>query len=123
MTASESQSLARILNELLILATIRDGPRHGYQIALDIETRSEGYFTFNHGTLYPILHHLEKQGYVDGDWDDGRGPRRRKQYSLTGKGEEYFQERLRGWGELNENLAALLPAAAPLRPRAASDRG
>ena len=47
----ETQNLARSCHESLILATLADGPRHGYQLALEIEDRSSGTFRFNHGTL------------------------------------------------------------------------
>ena len=116
----EVQTLARTLNELLILTTIGVGPRHGYQIALEIEERSGGYFTFKHGTLYPILHRLEKEGYIDGTWDGGRVPRRRKEYRLTPKGVAYL-ERVRGeWRELDEHLSDFLGGEGPVRARAAS---
>ena len=45
-------------------------------IALDIEEQSDGYFSFSHGTLYPILHQLEKEGMIHGTWDAGSGRRR-----------------------------------------------
>ncbi len=53
------QGFARDINELLILSTLRSEAKHGYQIALDVETDSNGLFRFRHGTLYPILHRLE----------------------------------------------------------------
>ncbi len=54
------QAFARDINELLVLSTLRAGPKHGYQIGLDVETDSNGLFRFRHGTLYPILHRLEE---------------------------------------------------------------
>lgn len=116
----EVQSLARTLNELLILATIRAGPKHGYQIALEIEERSGGYFGFQHGTLYPILHRLEKEGYIDGAWGSGRIPRRRKEYRITGQGEVHL-ERIRGeWTEFDARLADFLGGAGEVHRRAAA---
>ena len=60
------QGFARGINELLILSTLRDGAKHGYQIALDVEEGSNGLFRFRHGTLYPILHRLERDGHIEG---------------------------------------------------------
>lgn len=78
------QALARGIHEVLILAVLRHGPKHGYQIALDVEEETGGVFAFQHGTLYPILHRLEKEGLIEGTWtDDGR---RRKEYRLTRDG-------------------------------------
>lgn len=79
------QGLVREINETLILAVLRDGARHGYQIALDVEEQTEGMFSFQHGTLYPILHRLEKDGEIRGEWTKGEG-RRRKEYHPTPRG-------------------------------------
>ena len=77
------QGLPRSCNEALILACLAGGPRHGYQLALDLETRSGGAFRLKHGTLYPILHRLEQEALIEGAWDD-EGPRgKRKAYRLV----------------------------------------
>lgn len=80
------QGFARDINELLILSSLRGGAKHGYQIALDVETDSNGLFRFQHGTLYPILHRLEEDGLIQGAWSK-EGGRRRKVYALTRQGE------------------------------------
>lgn len=120
----EVQGLARSLHETLILAVLRDGARHGYQIALDIEERSGGFFSFNHGTLYPILHHLEKEGLIDGRWEAGEGRRRRKEYALSAGGRARLGERAGEWGALWERLVPFLGEGTgePLRARAAPGR-
>ena len=83
------QAFARDINELLVLSTLRDGAKHGYQIGLDVETESNGLFRFKHGTLYPILHRLEEEGLIKGSWSKDGG-RRRKIYSLTKNGEGHL---------------------------------
>jgi DNA-binding PadR family transcriptional regulator len=82
----EPQSLPRSCHEALILAVVADGSRHGYQLALEIEERSDGAFRFNHGTLYPILHRLEADGFIDGSWEESDSKRRRRLYVLTPRG-------------------------------------
>lgn len=106
--AFEIQNLARSVNEILILTAVGGERKHGYQIALEIEERSGGFFTFNHGTLYPILHHLEKEGLIDGSWADGDGRRKRKEYTLTAAGREHLRERAREWRTLCQRLSVLL---------------
>lgn len=87
----DTQSLGRNVNELLVLATLEDGPKHGYQIALDVEEESDGAFELQHGTLYPILHRLEDDGLIEGQWaEEGR---RRKVYGLTNRGRERLHQR------------------------------
>ncbi len=100
----EPQSLAKSCNEALILACLEEGARHGYQIALDIEEKGGGYFRFNHGTLYPILHKLEKEGLIKGAWSD-EGPRgKRKSYGLTAKGRRYGARLRAGWRKFIEHF-------------------
>ena len=94
----EPQSFAKHFNEALILSALERGTKHGYQLALEIEERSEGNFGFKHGTLYPILHKLEKDGLIHGTWSEGGPKGRRKQYQLTNEGSRYLQDLREGWG-------------------------
>jgi DNA-binding PadR family transcriptional regulator len=96
----EVQNLTKSMNEALILASLSAGPKHGYQLAVDIEGRSEGTFKFNHGTLYPILHKLEKDGLIAGTWSNAGQGRKRKSYALTRKGRQYAGEQLAAWREV-----------------------
>ena len=93
----EPQNLAKACNEALILACLERGPRHGYQIALDIEERGGPTFRFNHGTLYPILHKLEQEGLIKGTWSSEASTRRRKSYQLTARGRRYATEQRVAW--------------------------
>ena len=104
----DSQGLGRRVNELLILSELERAPMHGYQIALEIEERSGGYFPFNHGTLYPILHRLEKDGLIAGEWSDPEAGRARKRYALTEAGRSYRAEAVRSWRTLQGRLAPFL---------------
>lgn len=83
------QGFARDINQLLVLSTLRADPKHGYQIALDVEEDSNGLFRFRHGTLYPILHRLEEEGLIRGSWSKDGG-RRKKVYSLTPGGKKHL---------------------------------
>jgi len=108
----EPQNLARHLHEALILAVLAGGPRHGYQLALEIEQRSEGFFSLNHGTLYPTLHKLEKSGYIQGAWSAEGPGRRRRQYLLTRKGRQYAAQQLGGWKLFAQRLFDILGEVA-----------
>jgi PadR family transcriptional regulator PadR len=83
------QGFARDIHELLVMATLRDGSKHGYQIALDVESDSNGLFSFQHGTLYPILHRLEEGRLIRGSWSKDGG-RRKKVYALTAAGKRHL---------------------------------
>ena len=108
------QAFARDINELLVLSTLRAGPKHGYQVGLAVETDSNGLFRFRHGTLYPILHRLEEEGLIRGSWSK-TGGRRRKVYSLTGAGERHLSGQTNRVQEIVSRLMGLLrtPGEAP----------
>jgi PadR family transcriptional regulator, regulatory protein PadR len=120
--AGESASLDRRLNEILILGTLDRGALHGYQIALEIEERSGGYFGFRHGTLYPILHQLEKEGFIDGTWDGEGGGRRRKAYALTPRGRARLRDGVDAWEQLGRRVADFLRPDATVRTGTEADR-
>jgi PadR family transcriptional regulator PadR len=104
----EPQSLARYFNEALILSALRGGPKHGYQLALDIEERSGGRFGFKHGTLYPILHKLEKDGIIEGTWSEEGQRGKRKRYQLTVEGKSYLRCLQESWTSLLESFSELI---------------
>ena len=104
----ETQNLARHCNEDLILAILSSGTKHGYQLALELEDRSGGFFRLNHGTLYPILHKMEKDGLIRGSWSDEGPKRRRKQYSLTARGRRRAVSQLAAWREFYENFFEMM---------------
>ena len=109
------QGFARDINELLVLSTLRADAKHGYQIALDVETDSNGLFRFKHGTLYPILHRLEGEGLIKGSWSK-QGGRRRKVYALTGAGRRHFTGETTRVEEIVSRLMLVLrrPGEAPV---------
>ena len=109
----EVQNLTKSCNESLILAVLVGGPKHGYQLALEIEERSQGYFRFNHGTLYPILHKLESNGLIDGSWAEPAGKRKRRQYGLTAAGRKHLNQLRDAWSAYFESLFNIIGRSEP----------
>jgi PadR family transcriptional regulator PadR len=70
----------------LLLCVIVQQPMYGYQIIKELERRSQGYFKFKEGTLYPALHRLEKAGLARGEWQTLPNGRQRRYYHITEKG-------------------------------------
>jgi len=70
----------------LLLCLLEQQPMYGYQIAKELETRSQGYFKFKEGTLYPALHRLENAGLITGKWQMLPNGRQRRYYYITAKG-------------------------------------
>jgi len=113
----DTQSVGRRINELLVLSSLRSKPKHGYQIALDVERDTSGAFEFQHGTLYPILRRLEKEGAIEGRWiENGR---RRREYRLTPKGRQLLGEEAGSLAAVFDRLMDLLEEVrrGSLRPR------
>ena len=70
----------------LLLALVGQQPMYGYQIIKELERKSQGYFKFREGTLYPALHRLERAGLVRGIWQMQPNGQQRKYYHITEKG-------------------------------------
>ena len=68
--------------DLLVLAIVSSGPIHGYGVIEGLRDRSDGSFDLAEGTVYPVLHRLERAGLLDHEWSEASG-RRRKLYRLT----------------------------------------
>jgi PadR family transcriptional regulator PadR len=122
--ALDIQAFAKGINELLVLAVLVDGPKHGYQIALDLERRSGGLFSLQHGTLYPILHRLEREKRIRGSWAE-EGGRRRKVYALTAPGRRQFEQDSARCHEVFQGLLNVVEkgATGATRGEAAGRRG
>jgi len=70
----------------LLLCLLGQQPMYGYQIIKELEARSQGYFKFKEGTLYPALHRLEKAGLILVKWQLLSNGRPRRYYHITAKG-------------------------------------
>jgi PadR family transcriptional regulator len=108
-----SRELKKGSAELLVLALLEDGQRHGYEIGKLIESRSEGAISFHVASLYPTLYRLEKRGLIEGRWVEKAGQRRRRYYRLTGPGRRVLATQRAVWqafvGGL-DRVAGILPA-------------
>ena len=104
----EIQNLTKNCNETLLLSILFSEKKHGYQLALEVDEKSSGLFKFNHGTLYPILHKLEKEGYVKGTWKQEGPKRKRKYYSITAKGKRYVQAQAAEWRNFYDHFFAIV---------------
>lgn len=82
---------------MLVLSLLEREDMYGYQMIECLESRSENIFTLKAGTLYPLLHSLEKQGVIASYDEEGAGGRPRKYYSLTGAGRKLLNEKKNEW--------------------------
>ena len=85
--------------ELLVLSLLKDQPRHGYDISKLIALRSGGALKFHVTSLYPLLHRLEAEGWIDGHWVEKPDQRRRRYYQLTAEGRKVLRAKRESWRE------------------------
>lgn len=97
--------------DLLLLATLRTGPAHGYAIIEDVRRRSLGTFDLPEGTVYPALHRLEQAGLLASQWSREAG-RRRRVYELTARGRTALDAQQAEWGRFAHGIRALLEGAS-----------
>jgi PadR family transcriptional regulator len=83
--------------ELLVLSLLEDQPRHGYDISKLIQIRSGGALRFHVTSLYPLLHRLERQGWIEGLWVEKAEQRRRRYYKLTQQGVQELRSKQQSW--------------------------
>lgn len=108
MTIREQMRKGTTTVIILKLMAEQDRPMYGYEIIHELEERSEGYFQFKEGLIYPRLHEMERQGWLHSEWQGAEGSRRRKFYSITEMGRRRLERELRGWQAFAENVNRLL---------------
>jgi transcriptional regulator len=94
--------------DLIILQTLRWGPRHGYGIAQIIRSTSSDTLQIETGSLYPALHRLEKAKLIAASWETSDKGQRVKIYELTAAGRKQLQAERSRWEQLSAAMATLL---------------
>lgn len=97
---------------LMVLSVLEKQDLYGYQMMSYLEGLSSGVFKFNEGTLYPILHTLEKDGMVTSYWNAVEASRMRKYYHITDKGIKLLSESKKEWEEYVGAVNAVLMGGA-----------
>jgi len=87
--------------DLLILKTVALQPMHGWGIAQRIKQVSKEVLQVNQGALYPALHRLEQQGWIQSKWGESENNRRAKYYSLTRDGAKCLRQQQAQWSRLS----------------------
>ena len=87
-----SKELLKGSTSVLVLSVLKGEDLYGYKIIRELERRSENEFQMSEGTLYPILHALEKEKLLESYWQEVDG-RNRKYYHITKKGKKELDEK------------------------------
>ena len=130
MTPSAATALSKDLvaasATALILAILAEGDSYGYAILKRVAELSGGQFQWTDGMLYPVLHRLERLGYLRAKWGQSESGRRRKYYRITEPGRSQLADQRRQWQIVDAALNATwstpangrLPMLVPITPKA-----
>jgi DNA-binding PadR family transcriptional regulator len=93
--------------DFLLLATLRDGPLHGYAVVDKLRGASDGAFDLAEGTVYPALYRLEAAGLLSSKWTTAGG-RRRRVYRLTKRGRTELARERKQWKAFSHAVEAVV---------------
>ncbi len=97
--------------DLLILKTIAREPLHGWGVAKRIEALSGDVLSVGQGSLYPALHRLEQQGWIQAEWKESELGRSAKFYALTRDGRKQLERELETWQRLSSAVRLVIQKA------------
>jgi transcriptional regulator len=97
--------------DMLILRTLQWGPQHGHGISVAIRASSEDVLQVDHGSLYPALHRLRKQGWIAADWGITENKQRARYYRLTAAGKKALATEQSRWDRMVAAIARVMRPA------------
>lgn len=96
--------------DMLVLAVLAAGPLHGYAVIEELRARSGDSFDLPEGTIYPVLHRLEREGLLASVWSEAVG-RPRRTYTVTRAGRKALAEQRRAWQAFSDAVGRVLGGA------------
>lgn len=96
--------------DLLILKTLALTPMHGYGVAQRIEQITGGVFSVTPGSLFPSLHRMEENGWLNGTWGTSENNRRAKFYEITKAGRKQLEREKQDWDAITVAVRKILEA-------------
>lgn len=97
----------------LVLAILTEGDSYGYAIIKRVAELSGGHLRWTDGMLYPVLHRLERHGYVAAQWSGAENGRRRKYYRITKEGRAQLVSHREQWETVDGTLRGIWMQACP----------
>lgn len=104
----DNKALLKGNTQTLILSLLNQKNMYGYEIIKKLEISSNGLFNLKEGTLYPILHSLEKNKYIESYWEETKTKRKRKYYKITQNGKKELGKRKSQWDIFQRTMNDLL---------------
>jgi PadR family transcriptional regulator PadR len=101
--------------DMLILRTLQWGAQHGHGIGQAIRNSSDELFQIEHGSLYPALHRLERQGWIESDWGITSNKQRAKFYRITPAGKQQLVTETNKWETFVRTVARVMNGTEPAK--------
>jgi DNA-binding PadR family transcriptional regulator len=100
----------------LVLQLLAQRPMYGYELAAELDQRSDGIFALGQGTLYPLLYSLETKGLIrvtreEFSGDSGDQGRKRRYYAVTARGKAELEANVITWKEIARGMRLVLESA------------
>lgn len=95
---------------LMLLALLEEKDCYGYEIIKELKERSQNVFQFKEGTLYPVLHKMENQGYVTSYRAKAESGKERKYYRITAEGKTQLAEEKKQWEVFHTSVERVIGA-------------
>ena len=91
----------------LVLSILAEGDSYGYAIIKRVTELSGGHLKWTDGMLYPVLHRLERQGFVAAKWGASESGRKRKYYRITKDGRAQLNFQRKQWHAVDTTLRGI----------------
>lgn len=91
----------------VILSILKNGDSYGYDIIQQVKERTGGQLEWAAGSLYPVMHRMQTNGWITDYWFEPEGERRRRYYSITSKGLKALSAQRKDWMMFHNLLAGL----------------
>jgi PadR family transcriptional regulator, regulatory protein PadR len=94
--------------DLLLLKILALEPLHGWAVSQRLKQISGDVLQVSDGSLYPALHKLEQEGWIQSEWRPSENNRRAKFYSLTRLGRRQLQRESANWDRLSSAISHIV---------------
>lgn len=91
----------------IVLAILAESDSYGYAILQRVRELSGGRMAWTDGMLYPVLHRLERLGYIKAHWEVAETGRRRKYYGITARGRAQLEKERKQWQAVDATLRGI----------------
>ena len=96
-----TKELVAASTEPLILSLLSEGESYGYALIQEVKRLSNDKIEWSDGMLYPVLHRMEREGWIESRWGEAETGRRRKYYSLKKNGKRTLEEQREQWATVS----------------------